>query len=444
MAKTQDGKYFRKGLGNKAAVAPMLHADYHSGLVEWFKHSGYRFGHGETEVRLAKEFGFCYGVDRAVEYAYECRDRFPDKKIWITGEIIHNPWVNRRLEEMGIHFISPPSGAKTGSPGVLNTKERLDAVAKDDVVLIPAFGMEQEDFLRLRDKGVILVDTTCGSVLSVWKSVERYAKEGFTAIIHGKSDHEETLATCSQVRKYDGAHYLVLRDEEQTHWVCDYIEGKVDSEWLMPKLEGAYSDGFDPAEHLQRFGLANQTTMLSSESLEIARMLRDAMARAHGEEHLLGHYKSFDTICSATQDRQDAVKQLLEEEIDLMVIIGGFNSSNTTHLLEICLPRTRAFHIEDADCLISPVWIRHKPLADSSPVLEDGWLTPEVKRIGVTAGASTPDSEVGSAISRILGFRGVDPEAVREIAAQGSEIAEETRARKGKPTEFPVNHPHKK
>ena len=417
MSKLQDGKYFRKGLGNRENVAPLLHADYHSGLVEWFKHSDYRVVYEDTEIRLAREFGFCYGVDRAVEYAYECRDRFPERRIWITGEIIHNPWVNRRLEEMGIEFLPPPESGD----------ERLSGVQEDDVVIIPAFGMENEEFERLRDVGVVLVDTTCGSVLSVWKSVERYAREGFTAIVHGKKDHEETLATCSQVRKYEGAHYLVLRDEEEASWVCDFLEGKLSGAELATRLDGAYSEGFDPDRDLARFGLANQTTMLSSESLHIAKMLRDAMARAHGEGHLPGHFKSFDTICSATQDRQDAVKQMLADTPDVMIVIGGFNSSNTTHLLELCLPHTSAYHIEDADCLVSPQWIRHQTLGERGPVMEEDWLPKGRALIGVTAGASTPDSEVGAAIGRTLSFRGVPLEFVEELARKGTEIGQAIR-----------------
>ena len=408
----RDDNYFRKGLGNKEEVAPLLRADYHSGLVQFFRRAGYRFQDGSTTIRLAREFGFCYGVDRAVEYAYECRDRFPARRIWITGEIIHNPWVNRRLEEMGIRFLPPASGRT----------DRLAEVAPADVVLIPAFGMEHEEFGRLRERGVILVDTTCGSVLSVWKSVERYAREGYTAVVHGKMQHEETLATCSQIRKYPGAHYLVVRDEEQAGWVCDFIEGHLLGDVLCARLDGAFSDGFRPEEHLRRIGLANQTTMLSSESLHIARLLREAMIRATGSEELATRFKSFDTICSATQDRQDAVQSLLEEKVDLMIVIGGFNSSNTTHLLEMCLPKTRAYHVEDAACLISPTWIRHKPLGAHGPVLEENWLPAGPDAIGITAGASTPDREVGATIARVLAFRGASHQAIEELSQKGIEL----------------------
>lgn len=416
-------KYFRKGLGNRERVAPLLHADYHSGLVEWFRASGFRYRWEDTEIRLAKEFGFCYGVDRAVEYAYECRDRFPDRRLWITGEIIHNPWVNRRLEEMGVRFLPPPGASA----------DRLSEVAPNDVVIIPAFGMELEEFDRLREGGVVLVDTTCGSVLSVWKSVERYAREGFTAIVHGKVQHEETLATCSQVRKYPGAHYLVLRDREEAQWVCDFLEHRLGSAELLARLAGAFSDGFDPDRDLVRFGLANQTTMLSSESLGIARMLRDSVIRAHGRDALATRFRSFDTICSATQDRQDAVLALLGEAVDLMVVIGGFNSSNTTHLLEICQPRTRAYHVEDASCLISQQWIRHKPLDEPSPLVVENWLPAGPAIIGITAGASTPDREVGATIARVLAFRGAPRDEIDALAAHGSAIAAEKKAAQSDP-----------
>jgi len=427
MPKTQDTKYFRKGLGNKEQVAPLLHADYHSGLAEWFKASGFRYQSGDVEIRLAKEFGFCYGVDRAVEYAYECRDRFPDRRILITGEIIHNPWVNRRLEEMGIGFLSPEGG------------DRLREVEANDVVLIPAFGMEHEDFLRLRERGVILVDTTCGSVLSVWKSVERYAREGFTAIVHGKKDHEETLATCSQVRKYEGAHYLVLRDMEQAGWVCEFLEGRLDGDTLMTRLPDAYSPGFDPSLHLQKLGIANQTTMLSTESLEIAALLRKSMKTARGDADLGAHFRSFDTICSATQDRQDAVKQMLAEKCDLMVVVGGFNSSNTTHLLEICLPVTKAYHVEDVDGLVSPDWIRHKPLEESLPILSDGWLPQGPAVLGVTAGASTPDTAVGATIAKLMRFRGIPQEEIEALAETGSRLAAEKRNSRGGRDPLPID-----
>lgn len=413
-----DARYFRKGLGNREKVVPLLEADYHSGLIEAVKARGSRVTHGETEIRLAKEFGFCYGVDRAVEYAYATRDRFPEKRIWITGEIIHNPWVNRRLEEMGVRFLAPP-----GSPG-----DRLAEILADDVVLIPAFGLEHVDFLRLRERNVILVDTTCGSVLNVWKSVERYARDGFTAIVHGKVAHEETRATCSQVEKHPGGQWLVLRDETEAEWVVDFLDGNLPASEFLNRLAGSHSVGFAPERDLAQIGVANQTTMLSSESLAIAERIAEAMERRYGAASLALHFRSFDTICSATQERQDAVLDLLRDGSDLMVVIGGFNSSNTTHLVEISGRNAPAFHVEDANCLISAQWIRHQPLGERSPVLTEDWLPSGRAVIGVTAGASTPNSETGRTIAKLLAFRGVPESVIDDLATEGRLLAEAARA----------------
>lgn len=391
-------RYYRKGFGNREEILPVLEQDYRSGVVEWLQAHGFRLTFGSTALVLAREFGFCYGVDRAVEYAYEARKRFPDRRIFITGEIIHNPWVNGRLEEMGIRRL-PSSSGDSADPAAV-----LTGITSEDVVLIPAFGIEEPNLARLREIGAILVDTTCGSVLNVWKSVARYAREGFTSIIHGKRDHEETRATCSQAVLKQG-RYLVVRDMEEAGLVGAFIEGRSSREELMAKLGPATSPGFDPETDLARIGLANQTTMLSSDSMMIAARLRRAMADRYGEEHIDEHFASFETICSATQDRQDAVEEILSEALDLLVVIGGFNSSNTTHLVEIGSGRVPTFHIQGAEDLISPRWIRHKPLGDPGPVVRGGWLPEGAITIGLTAGASTPNSEIGRAIIRILRFR---------------------------------------
>jgi 4-hydroxy-3-methylbut-2-enyl diphosphate reductase len=416
---SEEARYFRRGLGNREAVVGILHADYHSGLVEFLRANGHRFHHGDTTLRLAREFGFCYGVDRAVEYAYETRERFPDRRTWLVGEIIHNPGVNRRLEEMGVRFL----------PASATVPDHLAEVGADDVVIIPAFGVPHDDFTRLRERGCILVDTTCGSVLTVWKSVEKYARSGVTAIIHGKYDHEETRATCSQVTCHPGAHFLVVRDRSEAEEVCAFLEGRLDRAAFLERFAQAASPGFDPDVHLERIGCANQTTMLSSESLEIAGLLRAAVARRHGETAAAARVRSFDTICSATQERQDAVLELVAGGCGLMVVIGGFNSSNTNHLVEIASASTRTYHIEDAANLVSERWIRHKPLGERSPLVEEGWLPVGPLTIGVTAGASTPDSEIGASIERLLRFRGTPEEALAEAATEGRRIAEERRRR---------------
>ncbi|GMR22103.1 MAG: 4-hydroxy-3-methylbut-2-enyl diphosphate reductase [Acidobacteriota bacterium] len=389
-------KYYRKGLGLKEQVKAPLSKDYKGLIVDFAREHRFTLRAGELTFRLAKEFGFCYGVERAVEYAYEARTRFPDKRIFITGEIIHNPYVNSRLSEMGIEFLHGPHG----------TEEKFSAVAADDVVLLPAFGVSTVELEILAIKRAILVDTTCGSVMNVWKNIERYAMEGFTSLVHGKYWHEETMATISRATS-GGGHYLVVRDMVEAEIVCDYIENGGDANNFLVRFQQAVSEGFDADTHLQRLGVANQTTMLSSDSLAIAARLRESMKRRFGEAELENRFRSFDTICSATQERQDAVIDLCEEGVDLMLVIGGYNSSNTNHLAEICRGRFPAYHIADSDCLVSSRLLRHKPIHGQSEVEQDGWLPDGPIKIGITAGASTPDVKIDQSIERLLAFRGL-------------------------------------
>ncbi len=411
----EDIRYYRRSLGHRANVREAIQANYESAVVDLLRAYGNQYDYGWTKVRIAREFGFCQGVARALELAYETCHRFPDRKIWITGEIIHNPGVNRHLEEMGVRFLSVRN---EGS-------DRLAPVGPEDVLIIPAFGIDHADLERLRKRGSILVDTTCGNVLRVWKTVERYARAGITAVVHGKVNHEETRATCSQVRRYPGSHYLVVRDRDEAECVCRFLEGRLDGEKLKHRLSGAYSERFDPEMHLQRIGVANQTTMLSSESLEIADMLRTSLAGRYGEENLPEHFHSFDTICSATQSRQDAVQSLLREGCDLIIVVGGFNSNNTTHLVKISASAIPTFHIQKPDDLISPSRIRHLPVNSREPIEEKDWLRGGPLTVGVTAGASTPDKEIGQAIARILTFRGVPETVVEGLMDEGNRLAAE-------------------
>ena len=385
-----ESKIFRRGLGLKDEVREPLRKDYKGLIVDFARAHGLTLTAGEMTFRLAKEFGFCYGVDRAVEYAYEARSRFPGKRIFITGEIIHNPYVNRRLQEMGIEFLE----------GAYGTSEKFLPVTTEDVVLLPAFGVSTGELDILKERQAVLVDTTCGSVMNVWKNVERYAKTGFTSVVHGKYWHEETKATVSR-----SGHYLVVRDMDETHVVCRYIEGQGGRDVFLRRFEKAMSSGFDPDRHLERIGLANQTTMLSSESLAIAEALRQAMIRRYGEPETEARFRSFDTICSATQERQDAVLELCREGVDLMLVIGGYNSSNTTHLAEICHERFPTFHISDSDRLVSPALIRHKPIHSEEEIESRDWFPDGRLKIGITAGASTPDVKVDESIERLLSFR---------------------------------------
>jgi 4-hydroxy-3-methylbut-2-enyl diphosphate reductase len=389
---------FRKGLDMKEAVAGELAAAYDSAIVDRVRAADFRYESGRLTVHLAREFGFCYGVDRAVDYAYQARRRFPGRNVFLTGEIIHNPHVNDRLREAGIRFLSDPG-------------ERAHALGPEDVVILPAFGVTVGDMAQLSSQGCTLVDTTCGSVLNVWKNVVRYAQDGFTAIIHGKVKHEETRATASQALKYPRGRYLVVLDREEAAIVCDYIRSGGDRELFLQRFAEAASPGFDPDRDLEHIGCANQTTMLMSESLRIGEMFRDAIRDRFGEATLADHFRAFDTICSATQERQDAVIALLNEQpLDLMLVVGGYNSSNTCNLARICAERTRTYHIADPDCMISRDEVHHRPVGTPSTTVGTeavtrGWLPangPLV--IGLTAGASTPNNIVGEVIRKLEAF----------------------------------------
>ncbi len=397
----QQPQYFQKGLGLKAVAQDQLNRHYHSRIVEYLRTHDFQWRVGNLHFFLAQEFGFCYGVDRAVEYAYQAREKFPERRIFLTGEIIHNPHVNQRMLEMNIGFLT----------GQYSNGVSYENLRPEDVVILPAFGVTTAEFQRLAQIGCIMVDTTCGSVLNVWKRVQQYAREGFTSVIHGKYAHEETRATSSQAAKYDDGHFLVVRDMIETEMVCDFILGRRSCGEFLRYFPEAISRGFDPLRHLEKIGVANQTTMLSSESLAIAECLKRAMLEKYGAHSLDGHFRNFDTICSATQDRQDAVLALVQkQQLDLMLVIGGYNSSNTNHLVELAAEHTRAYHIDDAGCLASADDIRHKPVGASAEINTRGWLPLGAVKIGLTAGASTPNNKIGETVARLAHLRGCDLE----------------------------------
>jgi 4-hydroxy-3-methylbut-2-enyl diphosphate reductase len=386
---------FRKGLDMKEAVADELAAAYHSRIVDDVRAGDFQFRAGRLTIHLAREFGFCYGVDRAVDYAYQARRRFPERSVFLTGEIIHNPHVNDRLRAAGIRFLTDPG-------------ERAAALGPQDVVILPAFGVTVAEMLRFSELGCALVDTTCGSVLNVWKNVIRYAREGYTSIIHGKVKHEETRATASQALTHPNGRYLIVLDRDEAAIVCEYIRHGGDRAAFLDRFGGAVSPGFDPDRDLERIGCANQTTMLMSESLEIGELFRQAMRDRHGTDAIDRHFRAFDTICSATQERQDAVVALLNEQrLDLMLVVGGYNSSNTCNLARICAGRARTYHIANPGCLVSADEIRHRPIGAPSTTAGREDITRKwVPRdravvIGLTAGASTPNNIVGEVIKRV-------------------------------------------
>jgi 4-hydroxy-3-methylbut-2-enyl diphosphate reductase len=385
----------------KEAVAGELAAAYHSSIVDDIRANDFHRASGRLTIHLAREFGFCYGVDRAVDYAYQAVARFPGRNVFLTGEIIHNPHVNDRLRANGIRFLSDPG-------------EHGRELGPEDVVILPAFGITVGEMLRFSERGCTLVDTTCGSVLNVWKNVVRYAQDGFTAIIHGKIRHEETQATASQALKYPKGRFLVVLDRAEAQIVCDYIRNGGGREAFLTRFSQAVSPGFNPDVDLEHVGCATQTTMLMSESLEIGEMFREAMRDRYGEAALATHFRAFDTICSATQERQDAVEALLStSHVDLMIVVGGYNSSNTCNLARICAASVPTFHIADPECLLSADRIRHRPVGAPSTtaapeVVTDGWLPyGRPIRVGLTAGASTPNNIVGQVIETLEKFAAV-------------------------------------
>ena len=382
----QSENYHRRGFGHEEEVAGVLNSEYQSNLIQDIRDNNYRWQKGNVTIRLAEAFGFCWGVERAVAMAYETRQHFPKERIWITNEIIHNPSVNQRLREMNVGFIEVIAGEKDFS-----------VVDSGDVVILPAFGASVSEMQLLQDKGCTIVDTTCPWVSKVWNSVEKHKKRDYTSIIHGKYKHEETVATSSFADKY-----LIVLNLEQAEYVSNYILHGGSKEEFLDKFKNAHSVGFNPEQDLEKIGIANQTTMLKSETEHIGKLLERTMLKKYGPGELNAHFMSFNTICDATQERQDAMFELVEEELSLMVVIGGYNSSNTTHLQEIAVERNiPSYHIDSAARILDNNRLEHKPLGKEIEIKEN-WL-PEGKIIvGITSGASTPDRVVEEVIENIF------------------------------------------
>ena len=393
-----DKTHIRRGFGLKDEIQDTLEQEFHSGLIDKIRANDSTYTQGNTTIKLAKEYGFCYGVDRSIDYAYQTVKKFPGKKIYLTGEMIHNPFVNKRLLEMGVMFLS----------GQYHKGESIGDIQKEDIVILPAFGVSVSLLKELKQIGCILVDTTCGSVLNVWKHVKRFSQDNYTALIHGKYYHEETIATASQTDLSERNRYIIVRNFEETERVCDFIRGKSDKKALLDYFAKAVSPDFDPDVDLIKIGVANQTTMLANESLKVAEMVRDSMIDRYGENEIDDHFRSFDTICSATQERQDAIIDLLDSGVDLTIVIGGYNSSNTNNLTNIAVRYGPAYYIEDVSAIIDREKIQHQ-LPDSHDIqTTSAWLPEGKLTIGITAGASTPDSKIEEVIKRILMLRNED------------------------------------
>jgi len=379
------------------AVQAQVLSHYRSELVERIRAGGGILSAGELTVKLAKEFGFCYGVERAIDLAYAARKSFPlGKPIYLLGEIIHNPEVNDQIRNLGIKTIS-------NKP----TDDEMSQMHREDVVIIPAFGTEVATRRKLEEKGCLLVDTTCGDVMSVWKRVRQYSKEAVTSIIHGKAKHEETKATTSQATAYGSGHYLVVYNLAETDYVCDYILNGGSKEQFLEKFKGAYSPGFDPDVHLHAVGVANQTTMLRGETEEVQRRLKSVMSKKYGAAEIEKHFRFFDTICGATQDRQDALQKLLAEPLNLLIVIGGYNSSNTSHLAEMGEAKLPTYFIKNAAKMESDKLICHYDQHRRSEVETRDWLPSGKITVGITAGASCPNNLIEDTIRRLFELRGI-------------------------------------
>jgi 4-hydroxy-3-methylbut-2-enyl diphosphate reductase len=385
------------------AVQAQVLSHYRSELVDRIRARGHVLSAGGLTVKLAKEFGFCYGVERAIDLAYAARKVFPEQPIYILGEIIHNPAVNDQLRSMDIRFLS---GKEKNAD--------LEDLRAGDVVIIPAFGTETGTMEKLKARGCQFVDTTCGDVMSVWKRVRQYATEGVTSIIHGKAWHEETKATSSRATAHGSGHYLVVFTLAETDCVCHYIVHGGDKQDFLNKFRGAYSPGFDPDVHLRAIGVANQTTMLRGETEEVQRRLKAAMEKRCGAEKLPDHFRFFDTICGATQDRQDALQKLLAEPPDLLIVIGGYNSSNTSHLAEMGEAKLPTYFIKNAAKMESDRLIKHYNLHLQKEVETRDWLPAGQITVGVTAGASCPNNLIEDVICHLFKFRGI---SVQELLA---------------------------
>jgi len=376
---------------------------YRSALVEHIRANGSKFAYGKTSVRLAKEFGFCYGVERAIDLAYAARRHFPaEQPVYILGEIIHNPHVNEQIRDMGVTFL-------TGS----HKSADVEDLGEGDPVVIPAFGTEVGIRDELAKRGCTIIDATCGDVMSVWKRVRQNAREKVTSIIHGKAWHEETMATSSQATAFKDGHYLVVFDLDETDYVCRYITEGGDRDEFLQKFDGAYSEGFDPDVHLKAIGVANQTTMLRGETEEVQRRMRDAMITKNGEEAIDEHFRYFDTICGATQDRQDALRDLLNRPMDLLLVVGGYNSSNTSHLAEMGEAKLPTYFIKDAEEMVSAAKLNHFLQDKHEMAVAENWLPTEGDlTLGVTAGASCPNNLIEEVILRAYELRGESTESL--------------------------------
>jgi 4-hydroxy-3-methylbut-2-enyl diphosphate reductase len=357
---------------------------------------------GKVRFLIARHFGFCYGVENAIEISYKAIEENPDKNIFLLSQMIHNPDVNADLIAHGIRFIQDTDGTQ-----LIPWNE----ISDEDIVIIPAFGTTLEIEKILSDKGVDVrsYNTTCPFVEKVWNRSEKLGTENYTIIIHGKADHEETRATFSH--SSSTAPSLVIKDMKEAGIVASYIEGNIKKDELLSFFEGKYSHGFDPEQHLSRIGVVNQTTMLASETQEITDFLRQKMIDRYGEDRIRDHMADTrDTLCYATNDNQSATLGLLEESADLAIVVGGYNSSNTTHLVELLEQKFPVYFVSSSSEISDHGTVQHFNIHNKSIETTTDFLGSNdiPLTIALTSGASCPDSIVDGVIQKILKLTGVE------------------------------------
>jgi 4-hydroxy-3-methylbut-2-enyl diphosphate reductase len=382
-----------------AAVQAQVENHYRSAIVEKLRAAGGTLSVDGLTIKLAKQFGFCYGVERAIDLAYAARKVFHQRNVFILGEIIHNPEVNEQIRGLGIKNIIGK-----------HKEAEVDDLQPEDVVIVPAFGTDVTTLAKIKEKGCQIVDTTCGDVMSVWKRVRQNANDDMTSIIHGKASHEETKATASRAIKDGKGHYLVVLTLADTDYVCDYIRHGGDKAAFLERFRGAHSPDFDPDLHLRRVGVANQTTMMRGETEEVQRRIMAAVQDRDGADKAQQNYRFFDTICGATQERQDALQQMLDNPLDLLVVVGGYNSSNTSHLAEMGEAKLPTYFIRNASRLESRDRIVHYNLHKREEIVTENWLPPRPLTVGITAGASCPNNLIEEAILRLFALHGISAE----------------------------------
>ncbi len=352
---------------------------------------------GPVVVLLARHFGFCFGVENAIEIAYQTLDEHKSDRVFFLSEMIHNPDVNQDLESRGVKFLFTPSGEQ------LVDWEQLNP---EDVVVVPAFGttIEIQEALFARGIDAYTYNTTCPFVEKVWKRSAELGTETFSVIVHGKAKHEETRATVSHSIR--SARTVVIRDLDEARVLCQIIRGERGADTFDRTFGDKCSDGFDPETDLVRVGVVNQTTMLATETHEISQSIRAALIDRYGEDQISQHFAdTSDTLCYATNENQHATYSLVEQEANLALVVGGYNSSNTSHIVELCAERTPTYFVKNADEILSENEIQHFDLVRREVKRTIGWL-PGLRPVTValTCGASCPDAVVEGVLLRVLSF----------------------------------------